>query len=82
MVDDRKKMAGCVVREEARHPVIGEIVKQFKDPLTGELVGVIFAYAGFEFTLHDNAVKIKTVFTSRINEKSVAWQRWRDLAKH
>jgi len=82
IVDDRKKMADCALKEEARHPVTGELVKVFKNPLTGELEDTIYMCEHFEFALHDNAVKIKNVFLQRINADGMYWQRFRDLAKH
>ena len=82
MIDDKKKMAGCVLREEARHPVTNEFIKRFKHPVTGELQDTIYIRHAFEFTLHDNAVKIKTAFSSLIDIRSQNWKNWRDLAKH
>ena len=81
IVDERKKMADCILKEEARHPVTGELVKTFKNPVTGELEDTIYMCEHFEFALHNGQVKIKNVFPQRINTDSVAWQRFRDLAK-
>jgi len=82
IVDDRKKMVDCVLKEEARHPVTGELVKTIRNEVTGELEDTIYMREVFELTLHDNQVKIKNIFMSDIDTNSVAWQRWRDLAKH
>ena len=60
----------------------GEIVKDAFDKYRLGLGGIAFIHVVFEFKLHDDKVKIKTVFTSSIDTNSVAWQRWRDLAKH
>lgn len=88
MIDDKRKMANCVVREEPKHPVTGEIMKitsRYPDPwaaVVDPTAKGFFLHVVFEFKLHDGKAKIKTLFTSRIDENSVAWQRWRDLAKH
>jgi len=83
-IDERKKQADCVLLEEARHPETGELVKAFKDPVTGVLTeDTIYMRESFQFALHDGKVKIKTVFMGpRIDTSSVAWQRWRDLSTH
>jgi len=54
MVDDRKKMAACFVKEEMRHPVTGELLKVF-------LLNV-----QYEFTVENNAVKFKRELISHI----------------
>ena len=84
IVDDRKKMADCIFREDARHPMTGELVKAvYKEPRFGVPdQETVYMTEHFEFVLHDDQVKIKNVFSSRINIDSVAWQRFRDLAKH
>jgi len=82
IVDDRKKMADCILKEEARHPATGELVKVFKNPLTGEMEDTIYMCEHFEFALHDGQVKIQTVFSQRINPDSPFWHRFRDLARH
>ena len=82
IVDERKKMADCIVKEECRHPVTGELVKTFKNEVTGEIEDTIYMCEHFEFALHDGQVKIQNVFRQVINTDDVSWQRFRDLAKH
>ena len=82
IVDERKKMADCIVKEECRHPVTGELVKTFKNEVTGEIEDTIYMCEHFEFALHDGQVKIQNVFRQVINTDEVSWQRFRDLAKH
>lgn len=57
MVDDKKKMAACFVKEEMRHPVTGELLKVF-------LLNV-----HYEFTLENNAVKFKRELITHIPAK-------------
>ncbi len=73
MVDDRKKMAACLITEEAKHPVTGEIVEVFKHHITGEPVGIIFMHANYELVLIDNAIKMKSEFLTRIDPKEKCW---------
>ncbi len=82
VADDRKKMADCLLKGEARHPATGEPVKGFKNPVTGEMEDTVYMYKHLEFALHDGQAKIQTVFSSRINTDSPFWHRFRDLAKH
>ncbi len=82
-IDERKKMADCVLKEEAKHPVTGEIVKDAFDRLIPGLDGVITMRESFQFTLHEGKIKIKTVFMGPlIDVNSNMWKRWRDLASH
>lgn len=85
MIDDRKKMVECVVREEARHPVTGELVKDaFKGAWTptGSPAGVIYMHAIFELTLVDNEVKVKSTFLTVIDPDGIPFQNWKNLVKH
>ncbi len=83
-VDEKNKTADCVLKEEAKHPVTGELVKDAFDKYIPGLNGVAYMHELFEFTLHEGKVKIKNVFMGfgDIDPDSVAWKRWRDLAKH
>jgi hypothetical protein len=82
MIDERKKMANCVLKEQCRHPSTGEPVKHYENPWTGKMEDTFYMFEHFEFTLHEGQVKIKTVYVERINEGARPWQRFRDLAKH
>jgi hypothetical protein len=83
LVDEKKKVADCVLCEEARHPVTGEIVEDAFDQYgTKGLNGVVYMREIFEFTLHEGKVKIKNVFFSPINTESMAWKRWTTVARH
>ena len=82
LVDERKKLADCVLCEEARHPMTGEIVKDAFDKYEPGLGGVSYMREVYEFTLHEGKVKIKNIFFSPLNIKSMAWKRWCNLARH
>ncbi len=82
MFDERKKIIDCVIREEARHPVTGELVKDAFDKYIKGGGGIVFAHAVFELTLIGDAVKIKNTFLNVIDPNGAPWQNWRDLAKH
>jgi len=84
-VDERKKIATCILREEDRHPMTGELVKTgvHKHPVTGEIVDTLYMSEDFEFALHDGKVKIKQVWSTSIDPDSAGWKRCVELAdKH
>jgi hypothetical protein len=82
IVDDRKKMAKCILKEEARHPKTNELVKVIKNEVTGEIEDTVYMNEHFQFTVHEGRAKIKNIFMSDIDTNSVAWKNWRDLTKH
>ncbi len=82
LVDEKKKMADCVLCEEARHPLTGEIVKDAFDKYEPGLDGVSYMREVYEFTLHEGKVKIKNIFFSSIDTKGMAWKRWSNVARH
>jgi hypothetical protein len=82
-IDERLKTADCVLLEEAKHPVTGELVKDAFDKYIPGLNGSALMHELFEFTLHEGKVKIKNIFMGfgDIDPNSEAWRRWRDLSK-
>ena len=89
MVDERKKMASCMLWEESRDPVTGKLIKAMGwDPVKGVRVDpptsdMAYMRQIFEFEMHDGEIKLKTVTGgANVDPDSTDWKNWRDLAKH
>jgi hypothetical protein len=81
IVDDRKKMAKCVLKEVAKHPKTNEPVEAIKNEITGKIEDTVYMHEHFQFTVHEGKVKINNIFMSDIDTNSLAWKNWRNSAK-
>ncbi len=84
MIDDRKNLLHCLVKEEAKHPVTGEIVKAFKGfwTPTGEPTGIIYMDATFEFVEVNGEAKILNAILTIVDPNGSPFLNWKNKAKH
>ncbi len=84
MFDDRKQMFHGLIKEEAKHPVTGEIVKAFKDfwSPTGEPTGVIYMEATIEFVEVNGVPKMKNTMLTIVDPNGSPFLNWKNKAKH